>query len=70
MTISSAFSYVGRFAPSTTGEPHPGTLLCAMLTWLDARANDGAVYLRLEDIDRERARPAWRNVRYLHFTWT
>ena len=29
---------VSRFAPSTTGEAHPGTLLSALLVWLDARA--------------------------------
>ncbi len=48
---------LGRFAPSTTGEAHPGTLLSALLVWLDARARGGRVLLRLEDIDRERVRP-------------
>ena len=48
---------IGRFAPSTTGEAHPGTLLAALLAWLDARARGGRVLLRLEDLDRERVRP-------------
>ena len=47
---------IGRFAPSTTGEAHPGTLLAALLAWLDARSRGGRILLRLEDIDRERAR--------------
>jgi glutamyl/glutaminyl-tRNA synthetase len=47
---------VGRFAPSTTGRAHPGTLLAALLCWLDARSQNGRVILRLEDLDPERAR--------------
>jgi len=48
-----------RFAPSTTGEAHPGTLLAALLVWLDARARGGHVMLRLEDLDVTRVRAAW-----------
>ena len=40
----------GRFAPSTTGPAHPGTLLAALLCWLDARSRGGRVVLRLEDL--------------------
>jgi glutamyl-Q tRNA(Asp) synthetase len=45
---------ISRFAPSTTGEAHPGTLLSALLVWLDARARGGTAILRLEDLDRTR----------------
>lgn len=48
-----------RFAPSTTGEAHPGTLLSALLVWLDARARGGAALLRLEDIDTTRVKSEW-----------
>jgi len=50
---------IGRFAPSTTGEAHPGTLLSALLVWLDARAQRGRALLRLEDLDPARTRAAW-----------
>lgn len=50
---------VGRFAPSTTGEAHPGTLLAALLAWLDVRAAGGRFVLRLENLDHLRCRPAW-----------
>ena len=50
---------ISRFAPSTTGEPHPGTLLSALLVWLDVRARGGIAVLRLEDLDLTRAKPAW-----------
>ena len=49
---------IGRFAPSTTGAAHPGTLLAALLCWLDARSRGGRVLLRLEDLDPERCTPA------------
>jgi hypothetical protein len=47
----------GRFAPTTSGPAHPGTLLAALLAWLDARSLGGRFSLRLEDIDPERCRP-------------
>jgi glutamyl-Q tRNA(Asp) synthetase len=49
----------GRFAPSTTGRAHPGTLLAALLCWLDARSRGDEVLLRLEDLDRERTKPGY-----------
>jgi len=51
---------VARFAPSATGLAHPGTLLAALLAWLDARARGARLLLRLEDLDPERCRPEWR----------
>lgn len=50
---------ISRFAPSTTGEAHPGTLLSALLVWLDARSRDGRVLLRLEDLDTTRVKAVW-----------
>jgi len=50
---------ITRFAPSTTGEAHPGTLLSALLVWLDARARGGRVVLRLEDLDTTRIKAQW-----------
>ncbi|HPH66091.1 MAG TPA: glutamate--tRNA ligase family protein [Kofleriaceae bacterium] len=50
---------VTRFAPSTTGQAHPGTLLSALLVWLDARASGGQALLRLENLDHTRCKPEW-----------
>lgn len=50
---------ISRFAPSTTGEAHPGTLLSALLVWLDARVRGGRVLLRLEDLDITRVKAQW-----------
>lgn len=48
-----------RFAPTTSGRAHPGTLVAALLCWLDARARGGEVRLRLEDLDRERTKEGY-----------
>lgn len=50
---------ISRFAPSPTGDAHPGTLLSALLVWLDARSRNGRALLRLEDLDTTRVKPEW-----------
>ena len=60
---------VSRFAPSTTGQAHPGTLLSALLVWLDARAAGGRAVLRLEDVDPVRSRPAWADDLQAALAW-
>jgi glutamyl/glutaminyl-tRNA synthetase len=50
---------ISRFAPSPTGEAHPGTLLSALLVWLDARSRHGQALLRIEDLDRARVKATW-----------
>lgn len=59
----------GRFAPSTTGPAHPGTLLAALLCWLDARSRGARLLLRLEDLDPERCRPAWSEALVRDLAW-
>lgn len=63
-----------RFAPSPTGRLHLGNIRTALFNYLFARASGGKFILRLEDTDRERFLPEYRegiiqDMRWMGLNW-
>jgi glutamyl-Q tRNA(Asp) synthetase len=62
-------SPVFRFAPSPNGHLHLGHALSALVNFEMARAANGRLLLRIEDIDAARCRPDYEQAIYEDLAW-
>ncbi|MEH6644942.1 tRNA glutamyl-Q(34) synthetase GluQRS [Sulfitobacter sp.] len=62
-------TFTTRFAPSPTGPLHLGHAYSALFAYNMAQTRNGRFLLRVEDIDRSRARAEWETQIYDDLAW-
>ena len=65
---------VGRFAPTPSGRMHLGNVFAALIAWLSVKSRNGALVLRMEDLDTQRTSAEFAEIlrddlRWLGLTW-
>lgn len=60
---------VGRLAPTPSGRLHLGNVYAFAAAWLSVRQMDGRLLLRMEDVDHQRARPAYADAIRRELDW-
>ena len=62
-------TFITRFAPSPTGPLHLGHAYSALLAYDISQKNKGNFHLRIEDLDRSRAKSEWEEKIYEDLSW-
>ncbi len=60
---------VGRFAPTPSGRMHLGNVFAALMAYLAAKSQGGAVLLRMEDLDAQRTKPEYAQLLRQDLQW-
>ena len=67
-------SPVGRFAPTPSGRMHLGNVFAFLIAWLSVKSRNGAIVLRMEDLDTMRTSAEFAetlrgDLKWLGLTW-
>ncbi|QNE38216.1 tRNA glutamyl-Q synthetase [Hymenobacter sp. NBH84] len=62
-------SIISRLAPTPSGYLHLGNAVNFVLTWLLTRRAGGTLHLRIDDLDRQRLRPAYLDNIFQTIEW-
>ena len=60
---------VGRFAPTPSGRMHLGNVFAALIAWLSVRSRNGALVLRMEDLDTLRTSTEFAEILRQDLLW-
>ena len=65
---------IGRFAPTPSGRMHLGNVFAFLIAWLSVKSRNGAIVLRMEDLDTLRtsgefAETLRRDLKWLGLNW-
>ena len=60
---------IGRFAPTPSGRMHLGNVFAALVAWLSVRKQNGAMVLRMEDLDTQRTSSTFADVLMDDLRW-
>ncbi len=62
-------SPVGRFAPTPSGRMHLGNVFAALIAWLSVKSRNGALVLRMEDLDTLRTSEEFAEILRQDLLW-
>ena len=60
---------VGRFAPTPSGRMHLGNVFAGLIAWLSVKSRNGAMVLRMEDLDTLRTSAEFAQILRDDLTW-
>ena len=60
---------IGRFAPTPSGRMHLGNVFAGLMAWLSVKSRNGAMVLRMEDLDTPRTSAEFAEILRSDLTW-
>ncbi|MBE6941018.1 MAG: tRNA glutamyl-Q(34) synthetase GluQRS [Ruminococcaceae bacterium] len=67
--MAAATTPVGRFAPTPSGRMHLGNVFAFLVAWLSVKSRNGAIVLRMEDLDTQRTSAEFAEILRQDLLW-